>query len=781
MCHIAEALIRSMSHCVTLSHYEPDVKAPTLLPPFGAVQVALMPLLRLLCASVLAFGTSQAAAQIALTGAPIQENFDTLVASGTGTAAQLPVGWSFLETSGNTTYTATDGTANGGDTYSVGAAASTDRAFGSIASNSNQATIGAQFINQTGSTIGNLTLQYVGEQWRSGGSTFVDRLNFAISTDATALGTGVWTEVDELDFVAPNLTTAPSGTVLDGNASANQSTVSFTIPGLSIGVGQTFWIRWVDPNITGADDLLAIDNLIVSTTGAVDVAPNVSNTTPANNAINIDGSANLSVQFSEAVTTNPGWFSLNCSTSGNVSVGETGAGATRTLDPVPTLAFGESCTAVITAANVIDQDGTPDPMAADYQFAFTIAVDNPPAVNSTTPANAVSNVSIASNLLVNFSEAVTTSGSWFSIQCANSGAHTAVASGGPSNYTLNPDVDFDLLEQCTVTLTAALILDQDGTPDPLISDYVWNFTTAASASNYYNGVNSSNATVLRTTLHNTIKDHQAYRYSIGSNTCVLSAPTTAACDVWDILESAEQDPADPNRVLDVYRNRSYAKITDRSGNTGPNNYNREHTWPNSHGFNDLSGTDGNGNAYSPYVDAHMLYASASDYNSNRGNKPYDNCGTPRSENATDLNSGFGGGTGVYPGNSNWDCPAAYEAWNHRKGDMARAILYMDVRYEGGNHSNGQAEPDLIATNNTALIAIVTPSGQVPAAGYMGMLSTLLAWHAADPPDANEVLRNEIVYGFQGNRNPFIDHPEWVACLWQDQCTASSDLFANGFE
>jgi endonuclease I len=562
-----------------------------------------------------------------------------------------------------------------------------------------------------------------------------------------------------------------------------------TTPGsVSLAVGlenqSQVQLRWITTNAVNVDAMIGIDDIQVSgtCTGGVDNPPTVTNTTPANNATNVALATNLSVQFSEAVTTNPGWFGLSCTISGPVAVNESGSGSSRTLDPIPAnLAYGEVCTGTITAANVIDLDGTPDAMAANYQFSFTVLPDLAPTVSSTLPGNGVANVPVGSNILVNFSEAVSTSGSWYAIQCANSGAHTAVASGGPSNYTLNPDVDFDLLEQCTVTLTGSLILDQDGTPDPLASNYVWSFTSAASASNYYNSVDSSNATVLRTSLHSLIKDHTAYRYSIGTNNCVIGNPSTAECDVWDILEAAEQDPGNPNQILDVYRNRTYTKITDRSGATGPNNYNREHTWPNSHGFNDLSGVDGNGNPYSPYVDAHMLYASASDYNSNRGNKPYDDCGAPRTENVTDVNAGFGGGSGVYPGNSNWDCAAAYETWNHRKGDVARAILYMDVRYEGGSNANGQPEPDLIATNDTGLIALVTPSGQFAPFGYMGILNTLLAWHAADPPDAQEVLRNEVVYGFQGNRNPFIDHPEWVACLWQGACTAGDNVFANGFE
>ncbi len=512
-------------------------------------------------------------------------------------------------------------------------------------------------------------------------------------------------------------------------------------------------------------------------TVAPDVAPTVTGNSPANGASGVSPTSNLSVDFSEPVTTGGGWFALNCATSGSVTVTESGSGASRTLDPDNNLASGELCTASITAASVVDLDGTPTPMAVNYQWTFTVAVDNPPTVASTSPANSAASVPIGANLIVNFSEPVSVSGSWYSINCAVSGAHTGVVSGGPTTYTINPAPDFDALESCSVTLTAALVLDQDGTPDPLTSNYVWTFTTAEGAGDYYASIDASTAATLRTTLHALIDDHVAYRYSIGTNNCNLSSPSTAECDVWDILEAAEQDPNNSARILDVYRNRSYAKITDRSGNTGATTYNREHTWPNSLGFNDLQGVDGNNNPYSPYVDGHMLYASASDYNQNRGNKPFDNCNAGCGENPTDDNNGFGGGTGVYPGNSNWvQSPdgntGTYEVWGHRKGDMARAILYMDVRYEGGSHANGQPEPDLIVTNNRSQIQI-TASGLVAAQGYMGILDTLLQWHFADPPDEGEILRNSLVQNFQGNRNPFIDHPEWAACLWQNNCAPAT--------
>jgi len=271
---------------------------------------------------------------------------------------------------------------------------------------------------------------------------------------------------------------------------------------------------------------------------------------------------------------------------------------------------------------------------------------------------------------------------------------------------------------------------------------------------HYDLVDSTSPATLRQTLHDVIDDHTRFPY------------TASSTDTWDILEAADQDSSNANNILDLYRNTSITK--QGGGNTF---YNREHSWPKSYGF-----PNNNGSNY-PYTDSHALFLANSGYNSSRSNKPYRSCGSACEEKPTEENNGNGGGTGVFPGNSNWTTGSltsgTWETWSGRRGDVARALFYMDVRYEGGTHGGtGASEPDLILTNDETLIAS-SNTGNNEDEAYMGMLTVLLAWHAQDPVDDLERQRNDAVHSRQGNRNPFIDHPEWVACVFSNTCAVSS--------
>ncbi|GJM22797.1 MAG: hypothetical protein DHS20C15_27120 [Planctomycetota bacterium] len=278
-----------------------------------------------------------------------------------------------------------------------------------------------------------------------------------------------------------------------------------------------------------------------------------------------------------------------------------------------------------------------------------------------------------------------------------------------------------------------------------------SLTRAQAPPTYYNSVDNSTPASLRATLHEVIDDHARFPYTSGGT------------DTWDILELADEDPNNSSNILDVYRNASYAK---QGG--GNSNYDREHTWPSSYGFPD----DNSSNM--PFTDAHQLRLCNSSYNSSRGNKPFKTSSIAGSERVTEMNNGKGGGVGVYPGQSNWTSGSGpsgiWETWIGRRGDVARSLFYLDVRYEGGLHGlTGVSEPDLILTDNVALISASNTGSNEPVA-YMGLVSVLYQWHLQDPVDADEQARNDVIFGFQGNRNPFVDHPEWADCLFGPSCS-----------
>jgi endonuclease I len=173
-----------------------------------------------------------------------------------------------------------------------------------------------------------------------------------------------------------------------------------------------------------------------------------------------------------------------------------------------------------------------------------------------------------------------------------------------------------------------------------------------------------------------------------------------------------------------------------------NNWNREHTWPKSHGFPQAG--------WPAYTDVHHLRPSLVTVNTARGILDFDN-----------------GGYKVLPeaplvkyDDDSWEVP------NEVKGDIARGLFYMAVRYEGGVDN----EPDLEITDNV--------NESQPNSVKIGKLSTLLEWHLQDPPNEQEQLRNDKIFRWQGNRNPFIDHPEWVIDIWETELIINNGMGLN---
>ncbi|GAQ82091.1 hypothetical protein KFL_001000130 [Klebsormidium nitens] len=241
-----------------------------------------------------------------------------------------------------------------------------------------------------------------------------------------------------------------------------------------------------------------------------------------------------------------------------------------------------------------------------------------------------------------------------------------------------------------------------------------------SVSSYYAPLAGLKGQALKTKLHDIVaKDARSFSYA----------------QVWDalyILDAADTaNPTASPDVIDIYSKRTFPKLAKGL----PTGWNREHLWPRSYGLPD--GTP-------QFTDLHNLRPADTNVNSSRGNKAFGECS--RETDATCL----------IPANreAGSDTAANREIWTppgEVRGDIARALFYMAVRYEGETPGS----KDLELSDEPSIER-----------GQMGRLSTLLKWHAADPPSASERLRNDRVCTmYQKNRNPFVDRPELVAAIW----------------
>ena len=259
-------------------------------------------------------------------------------------------------------------------------------------------------------------------------------------------------------------------------------------------------------------------------------------------------------------------------------------------------------------------------------------------------------------------------------------------------------------------------------------DPTYGIVQANIPEDYYQEANGKSSEQLKEALHQIISNHTVFPY------------TSSSTDTWDILQLSDQDPENHDNMILVYTGRSQDKgYRDGSGNysqyengngTQNNSWNREHVWPKSHGF-----PDEDDNAY---TDVHNLKPSDRSVNSSRGTKDYDYGGSQHSEAL--------------------DCLTDSDSWEPSdfvKGDIARVLFYMVVRYDPGyDHNNNSFDLELVD--------YTTPGNNDP---ILGKLSSLIQWHLDDPVDDFEINRNEVIFGFQQNRNPFIDHPNLVNFLW----------------
>ena len=448
----------------------------------GLWRVILLFLAICMTAGVLDHSTAKADNTIILSalGTPYLQNFDSL--SNTTDSDSLPVGWVISESGSNANnrYLASTGNSGIGNTYSFGSTGSTDRALGGIQDSNLVPTFGASFTNHTGGVIQSVTIKYTGEEWRLARTSRVDKIIFELSTNATTLGDGSWTDYEELTFFTPF---KDSVGAKDGNLQRNRLDKQFTVTGMSIAPGETFWIRWRDYNDTqGLNDGLAVDDFSLIPNG-VDNTPTLVTNTPADSSNNVLLDANLSFTFSEPVNLSAGWLSLSCSISKQHTFSVSGGPMTFSVDPDMDFINGDICSITIFSEYVSDQDDAdpPDRLDKDYSLSFSALPlpDDAPIISNLSPANNAISVSLDSLLSVQFSEPVAVTPGWFLISCTSSGLHMADVSGGSETFTLTPQNHFHYDENCTLTIIAQKVsdLDLDDPPDNMPSDFSVAFST----------------------------------------------------------------------------------------------------------------------------------------------------------------------------------------------------------------------------------------------------------------------------------------------------------------
>ncbi|TDX12471.1 endonuclease [Flavobacterium sp. S87F.05.LMB.W.Kidney.N] len=255
-------------------------------------------------------------------------------------------------------------------------------------------------------------------------------------------------------------------------------------------------------------------------------------------------------------------------------------------------------------------------------------------------------------------------------------------------------------------------------------------------SGYYNTATGTGYT-LKTQLYNIIKGHTDNGYAGLYTTYQTSDVDNFYENDGTVLDMYSENPSG----TDPY---SYSTgSTQRCGSYSVEGdcYNREHIIPQSV-FNEQS----------PMVaDAHFITPTDGKVNGIRSNYPH---GTVSSVTYTSQNGSKLGSSSVsgYSG-------TVFEPINAFKGDIARMYFYFATRYE----------------NTVAGYSYAMFDGSSNKVFTTAFLNTLLAWHAQDPVSAREIARNNAIYARQGNRNPYIDHPEYVNQIWGG--TSSTDTQA----
>lgn len=265
------------------------------------------------------------------------------------------------------------------------------------------------------------------------------------------------------------------------------------------------------------------------------------------------------------------------------------------------------------------------------------------------------------------------------------------------------------------------------------------FSTVACAQipeGYYDGTEGLSGYELKTALKNIIKNHTVLSYGSLNSYYVQTDKDLYYENDGSLLDIYSEKPNGP----DAYNYGFGAGDQCGSYNSEGDCWNKEHIFP-----------QGFFNEQLPMrTDLHQVLPTDGYVNNRRGNY---NFGKVGSASWTSTN-GSKVGNNVWPGYSG----TVFEPIDEFKGDIARIMLYFATRYEDQVTSSSW---DHHSTPNNPL------NGTNDQVYEDWLIDLFLHWHELDPVSQKEIDRNNRVYQIQGNRNPFVDHPEWVNAIWGD--------------
>jgi len=320
--------------------------------------------------------------------------------------------------------------------------------------------------------------------------------------------------------------------------------------------------------------------------------------------------------------------------------------------------------------------------------------------------------------------------------CLTDGTYTLVISDsyGDGMCCSTGNGSYALKQGSTTLASGASFNNTDSTAFTLGSGSGDGGGTNPTPTGYYVTAQGLSGYALKTELYNIIKDHNAQGYSA----------------IWNFYDSSARDKyfENDNSILDMYSEKpngsdsyNYTAVSDQCGNYSGEGgcYNREHSFPKSW----FGGTIEPMNS-----DVHHIYATDGYVNSKRSNFPF---GEVASASFTSTN---GSKLGSAASSLNYS-GTVFEPIDEFKGDFARAYFYMATRYE-----------NVIGTwqtKTTSSNAVLNGSSNQVFESWV--VAMLLNWHNSDPVSQMELDRNQAAFEFQGNRNPYIDHPEFVEMIW----------------